>query len=465
MGNKSLKFGNLLLISAVSAMGGLLFGYDWVVIGGAKPFYEPFFGITDNPALQGWVMSSALPGCLLGALMSGWLSDKYGRKKMLISAAILFVLTGIGTGAANSLSTFITYRILGGFAIGAASNVSPIYIAEISPSKLRGRLVSLNQLTIVIGILAAQVVNWLVADPVPADATKDYIMASWNGQMGWRIMFWAETVPAIFFFIFGFFIPESPRWLSVKGDYVNAKKVLKRIGDDEFVENEMATISSAENSGKPDFKKSWKEIMHPSMRKVLIIGIVLAVFQQWCGINVIFNYAQEIFTQAGYGVSDVLMNIVITGVINVVFTVVAMMTVDKLGRRALLLIGSAGLAIIYLLIGLSYQFHVTGILLLITVVMAIACYAVSLAPVMWVVISEIFPNSVRGLAMSIATFFLWAACFVLTYTFPILNSNLGASWTFWCYGVICLLGYMFIFFKVPETKNKTLEEIEKELVK
>ena len=209
----------------------------------------------------------------------------------------------------------------------------------------------------------------------------------------------------------------------------------------------------------------FRQLLPPSMRKVLIIGVFLAVFQQWCGINVIFNYAQEIFNAAGYGISDILMNIVVTGVTNVVFTLVAIFLVDKIGRRPLLLFGAGGLTLIYLLMGAAYYFHLTGMALLIIVVLAIACYAMSLAPVMWVVISEIFPNAVRGVAMSIATFALWAACFVLTYTFPLLNSALGAAGTFWIYGAICLIGFLFIWNRVPETKNKSLEALEKELIK
>ncbi len=454
----------LLMISLVSAMGGLLFGYDWVVIGGAKPFYETFFQIESIPSLQGWAMSSALIGCLVGALIAGGFSDKYGRKRMLIIASLLFVLSAIGTGATNSFSLFIWYRILGGVAIGITSNLSPMYIAEIAPANLRGRLVSLNQLMIVAGILAAQIVNWLIAEPVADEATAEIIRTSWNGETGWRWMFWAENIPAGLFFLFLFFIPESPRWLAVKERRSEAVAVLTKIVGSERANVEYDSFRASISESKSS-KKSKLNILHPSMRRVLVIGVVLAVFQQWCGINVIFNYAQEIFTSAGYGVSDILMNIVITGITNVIFTFVAIFLIDKIGRRSLLLIGSGALTVIYILMGAVYYFEITGVLLLIIVIAAIACYAMSLAPVMWVVISEIFPNAVRGVAMSIATFALWSACFILTYTFPILNKTLGASGTFWIYGVICLSGFLFIKRYVPETKNKSLEDIEKELVK
>lgn len=454
----------LFLISLVSAMGGLLFGYDWVVIGGAKPFYEPFFGITDNPVMQGWAMSSALLGCLIGALLAGMFSDRYGRKKMFIVAATLFIAAAIGTGATSGFGWFILYRILGGFAIGIASNLSPMYIAEISPAHIRGRLVSLNQMTIVLGILAAQIVNWLLAEPVAADASVEAIRESWNGQMGWRWMFWAGSVPAIAFFIFAFVIPESPRWLATQNRREASVAIMSKIFGKEEAEREYSEMSCNINTEGTE-KNGMRALLHPSMRRVLIIGIVLAVFQQWCGINVIFNYAQEIFEAAGYGVSDILMNIVVTGITNVVFTLVAMFLVDRLGRRPLLLIGAGGLTLIYFLMGAAYYFHLTGITLLIIVVLAIACYAMSLAPVMWVVISEIFPNAVRGAAMAIATFCLWSACFILTYTFPLLNNALGAAGTFWIYGIICLAGFLFIIRCVPETRNKSLENIEKELIK
>lgn len=453
----------LFAIALISAMGGLLFGYDWVVIGGAKPFYEQFFGIAGNPSMQGWAMSSALMGCLVGALIAGPLSDKYGRRPILILSAGLFICTAWGTGAADTFTAFTIYRLIGGFAIGVASSLSPIYIAEIAPTELRGRFVSINQLTVVLGILSAQIVNWLIAEPVPADATAEYILNSWNGQTGWRWMFWAMMVPSVLFFIMGFFLPESPRWLASAGHTDRALEVFTRIGGADVARAELAAIEKSLSEDKQ--QGGFKQLFHPSMRLVLLIGVVMAVLQQWCGINVIFNYAQEIFEAAGYGVSDVLMNIVVTGITNVIFTIVAMFVVDKWGRKKLALLGAFGLAIIYAFMGLFYYLEFTGIIVLVVVVCAIACYAMTLATVMWVIVSEIFPNRVRGIAMSVCTFALWAACFLLTYTFPLLNSGLGAAGTFWLYGAICLVGGIFIVRVLPETKNKSLEEIEKELVK
>lgn len=453
--------GFILGITLVSAMGGLLFGYDWVVIGGAKPFYERFFDIASSPYMQGWAMSSALIGCLFGALLSGYFSDRYGRKLPLISAAALFTIAAVGTGSVNQFTPFIIYRLIGGLGIGLASAISPMYIAEISPAAKRGRLVSINQLTIVIGILAAQIVNYLIAEKIPDGATDGFILQSWNCQQGWRWMFWAGAVPALMFLIFSFFIPESPRFLAKSGKWKEANATLERIGGSQYAIQEQKEI--AETMQGTNAKIDWKALTSIKVRPMLILGIVLAVFQQWCGINVIFNYAEEIFTKAGYSVGEMLFNIVITGTVNLIFTLLAMRMVDNWGRRKLMLLGSIGLAIIYFMLGTSYFLELKGMAILILVMVAIATYGMTLAPITWVILSEIFPNSVRGAAMAIATTALWMACFVLTYTFPILNKLLNASGTFWLYSFICLSGFLFILRKLPETKGKTLEEIEKQL--
>lgn len=446
-------------ISLVSAMGGLLFGYDWVVIGGAKPFYEPFFDIVNNPSLQGLAMGMALIGCIIGAVASGFLADKYGRKKLLIISALVFIISSYFTGASSGFVMFLVARFFGGIGIGVASNLSPMYIAEVAPGNIRGKLVSLNQLTIVIGILAAQITNWIIAEPVANDTL---IASSWNGIWGWRWMFWATMVPSVAFLVLTFFIPESPRWSALNGKKSDARTVLEKIGGKEYASSELESIESAIHN---DSGGRLSVLFSKSFRPVLIIGLVLAVFQQWCGTNVIFNYAQEIFQAAGYNVSDVLFNIVITGLANLLFTYVAIYTVDKIGRKALMMIGAGGLCGIYLVLGTCYYFNVHGWFMVLLVVMAIACYAMSLGPVTWVILSEIFPNKVRGVAMAISTFALWTACFILTYTFPILNSSLGTSGTFWIYSFICAAGFIFIIKKLPETKGKSLEEIEKTLTK
>jgi len=450
------------LISLAAAMGGLLFGYDWVVIGGAKPFFEPFFHL-QSEALRGWANSCALLGCLVGAVFTGGLSDRFGRKRLLLVAALLFAVSSVLTGWAGSFWSFVVWRILGGVAIGMASALSPMYIAEIAPAHVRGRLVALNQFTIVIGILAAQVINWLIAEPIPDMATADMIRASWNGQEGWRWMFTAVSIPATVFFAGSLAIPESPRWLVKNGGSEEARRILARIGGESYAEAEVGSIQrtlAADEIRQVHFR----DLLVPGIRKILAMGIVLAVLQQWSGINVIFNYAEEIFREAGYGVSSILFNIVITGVVNLLFAFVAIGTVDRFGRRWLMLIGCAGIAVFHTLIGAAYFFHWTGPVVVTLVLATIACYAFSLAPVTWVLIAEVFPNRIRGAAVSVAVSALWIACFVLTYTFPLLNSLLGASGTFWLYAVICGAGFVYIAARVPETKGKSLEEIEQELI-
>ena len=475
-----LNLGYVWLISAVAAMGGLLFGWDWVVIGGAKPFFERYFdlaavaqnlgqfsllkllGLGTVPGVSGFVNSCALIGCLVGALVAGALSDKFGRKYLLVVSALLFAATSIGNGLATSFSVFVAWRILGGVAIGLASNLSPMYIAEVAPARIRGQLVAVNQLTIVIGVLAAQLVNWSLVRSLPEGATDEFIRNSWFGQTGWRWMFALTAAPAILFFIGMFLVPESPRWLAKNGKPEQARATLKKIGGETYSNNALKEIEATlvNEIARVDFR----ELLQPKMLKVLLLGVVLAVFQQWCGINSIFNYAEEIFHQAGYDISKTLQNMAWTGSVNLAFTFVALGTVDRLGRRPLMLLGAAGLAIIYTVLGFCYHSGMQGLPLLLLVLAAIACYSMSLAPIVWVVISEIFPNRIRGAAMAVAVASLWAACFALTYSFPQLNAKLGAAGTFWLYAGICVVGFIFIWFKLPETKNKSLEEIERDLV-
>lgn len=463
MNNYNKKF--IYFICMVSAMGGLLFGYDWVVIGGAKPFYELFFDISESPVMQGVAMSTALVGCLIGAMVAGALADKYGRKPLLIVSAVLFTVSAIATGLFDDFTLFNIARFIGGVGIGVASALSPMYIAEISPTEVRGRLVSLNQMTIVLGILGAQIVNWLLAEPMPEGFTNAEILASWNGQMGWRLMFWAETVPAALFLLLAFFIPESPRWLATaaKGNKSEALRIFEMIGGRNYAEGEMAAIQqTAAVESLPS--AGLRTLFSKKYSSVLVLGVIIAVFQQWCGTNVIFNYAQEIFSAAGYSVGDVLFNIVITGIANVIFTFVALYTVDRLGRRTLMLIGAGGLGVIYLILGTCYYFQITGFFMVILVVAAISCYAMTLGPVTWVLLSEIFPNRVRGIAMATCTFALWTGCTTLTFSFPSLNASLGSSGTFWIYAVICVCGFFYFIRRCPETKGVSLEDLEKKLV-
>ena len=419
-------------ICSVSAMGGLLFGYDWVVIGGAKPFYELFFGISESPVMQGVAMSTALVGCLVGAMVAGALADRYGRKPLLTTAAVLFTLSAVGTGLFNDFSLFNIARFIGGVGIGVASALSPMYIAEVSPTEIRGRMVSLNQMTIVLGILGAQIVNMLLA--------KDTSVAenmAWNVEWGWRWMFWAETVPAALFLVMSFFIPESPVYLQMKAAIMS-----QRIGKEARL----------------------RELLQGKYGRVLLLGLFIAVFQQWCGTNVIFNYAQEIFTGAGYDVDGMFIDIVITGIANVAFTFVALYTIEKWGRRTLMLIGAGGLGLIYLTLGTCYFLEVKGFAMVCLVVTAISVYAMTLGPVTWTLLAEIFPNRIRGVAMATCTFALWVGCCTLTFSFPSMNAALGSSGTFWIYSGICVCAFIFLWRHCPETKGKTLEQLEKELV-
>lgn len=423
--------GFLYFICAVSAMGGLLFGYDWVVIGGAKPFYELYFSISDSPLMQGVAMSTALIGCLIGAMVAGSAADKYGRKPLLMLSAVLFTVSAIATGLFNDFTLFNIARFIGGIGIGVASALAPMYIAEVSPAEIRGRMVSLNQMTIVLGILSAQIVNMLLA--------RDTSIAEnqlWDVEWGWRWMFWAETIPAALFLVMSFFIPESPVFLGMK-ELKNEK--MKEVGLSELFQHKYG--------------------------KVLLLGLVIAIFQQWCGTNVIFNYAQEIFMGAGYDVDGLFIDIVITGIANVVFTFVALYTIEKWGRRTLILIGAGGLGLIYLTLGTCYFFEVKGVMMVVLVVAAISTYAMTLGPVTWTLLAEIFPHRVRGVAMATCTFALWVGCCTLTFSFPSMNAALGSSGTFWIYSGICICAFVFLFRNCPETKGKSLEALEKELIK
>ncbi|KAB2641200.1 MAG: sugar porter family MFS transporter [Verrucomicrobia bacterium] len=454
--------GYIFAIALTAALGGLMFGYDWVVIGGAEFFYEKYFHLSG--ALQiGWAMSSALIGALVGTLFAGILSDRFGRKPLLLVSGLLFVVTSIGTGLAPSFLFFVVNRLLGGVAIGIASNLSPLYIAEIAPAGMRGRLVSVNQLTIAIGVMLAQIVNWLIAQPTPPGmAIAQIPLDCWNVQIAWRWMFGVTAVPAAIFFAAMFFVPESPRWLAKKGRSEKSLEVLEKIGGRAYAARSVRDIEATlvDEIDKVDLR----ELLTPKMLKILLLGVVLAVFQQWCGINIIFQYGSRIFADAGYAMSGILFSIVITGVVGVVMTFVAIATVDRWGRRGLMLSGAAGLTLIYLATGWAYHESMKGLVPVILVVAAIACYCCTLAPITWVILSEIFPNRIRGGAMSVSVMALWLGNFLLSQTFPVMYEKFGLANCFWVYAAICGAGFLFIWFKLPETKGKTLEQIERELV-
>jgi SP family arabinose:H+ symporter-like MFS transporter len=440
----SMKF--VTLVSIVSALGGLLFGFDTAVVSGAVGFMEDRF---DLSKLQvGWAVSSLIIGCIVGAAMSGVLGDRFGRKKVLIAAAILFIISSIGSAIPDTFSAFIIARIIGGIGIGITSTLCPLYNAEIAPAKYRGRLVALNQLAIVTGIFLTYFVNlWIsgIGDE------------AWAIASAWRWMFGVGAVPGMLFLILLIFVPESPRWLIKQGRAAAALPILLRIHGEELAKKEVIDIKQSfeQESG------SIRQLFSPALRIALIVGVGLAVLQQVTGINAIMYYAPEIFKATGAGTNASLIQTILVGFINLVFTLVALWLIDKVGRKALLLVGSASMTICLLVIGIAFQTgHAAGPLVLIFILLYVASFAISLGPVVWVIMSEIFPNRIRGKATAIAAMALWAADYLVSQTFPPMLSSAGPAVTFWIYGSMALLAFLFTWRVVPETKGKSLEEIE-----
>ncbi len=453
------------LISMTAALGGFLFGYDWVVVGGAKPFYEPYFNIT-SPADQGWGTSSALIGCMAGAILCIVLSDKLGRKKLLLFSGFLFSLSALGTAFADTFWWFNFYRIVGGVAMGIALNLSPLYIAEVSPPEKRGMFVTVMQLLVMVGVLLAQVVNWqisLLDTSLPDSPDFATIAASWSGQYGWRWMFGLEAVPALLFFTLMFFVPESARWLIKNKEENKARIILTRIGGQFYADKTVTEIKSTldeDNLAKVNFR----ELLHHRVVRLLGIGIFLSFLQQWSGLNVVIYYAADIFQAAGYNLKQMMLNIVVVGGVMVLSVFITILTVDRFGRKKLLLLGTSAMAVIYLLIGYSFYIDQGGWVVVFLVLANVMFYSFTLAPLLWVVLSEIFPNRIRGAAISIAALAHWVGNFTLTYSFPTIKETLGWANNFWLYGAICAVGFVVIYLVLPETKGKTLEQIERELV-
>ncbi|MXV52296.1 sugar porter family MFS transporter [Pedobacter sp. HMF7647] len=433
--------GYILGISFVSALGGYLFGFDFAVISGALPFLRNTFGLTSW--WEGFLTGSLALGCIAGCLVAGKISDKYGRKPGLIMAAGIFALSSLGMAFSGNLLIFIVMRFSAGIGVGMASMLSPLYIAEVSPASVRGRNVAINQLTIVIGILITNLINYFIAD---------------QGGDVWRWMFGLGVVPSLLFLIGVIFLPESPRWLIKDGQNSKAEAILKKIGSKPYADQVMTDVKSSLSAGP--IKVSYRDVFAKKVRPALIIGIVLAVFQQLCGINVVFNYTSTIFQAVGADLNRQLFETVAIGIVNLLFTLLAMWQVDKLGRKPLMLAGSFGLMLVYVVLALLLQEKAAALWVSIFVLAAIGLYATSLAPVTWVVISEIFPNQIRGAASSVAIVCLWLAYFILVFTFPVLAEYLGTYGPFYLYSAICLFGFVFIMVKVKETKGQTLEQLE-----
>lgn len=446
MKNQDIKYHSTYIIgiSFISALGGYLFGFDFAVISGALPFLRIEFML--NPWWEGFLTGSLALGCIVGCLIAGKLADLYGRKPGLSVAALIFAISSLGMAFAPSLTFFVFMRFAAGIGVGMASMLSPMYIAEVSPAAVRGRNVAINQLTIVIGILITNLVNYQLAD---------------YGPEAWRWMFGLGVIPAILFFIGVLWLPESPRWLIKVGKNDKARKVLLKIGSPDFANQ---TILDVEKTITGVEKPSLKMVFEKSVRPAVIVGITLAVFQQLCGINVVFNYTSTIFESVGADLDRQLFETVAIGAVNLFFTLFAMWQVDKLGRRPLMLTGSLGLSIVYIALAFLLQNQASPGLVSVFVLLAIAMYASSLAPVTWVLISEIFPNKIRGLASSIAVVSLWGAYFILVFTFPVLAKYLGTFGPFYLYAVICFIGFLFIKSKVKETKGQTLEELENNFI-
>lgn len=434
----------ILGISFISALGGYLFGFDFAVISGALPFLREQFQL--NAYWEGFLAGSLGLGCIVGCLIAGKLAEKYGRRPGLSLAALIFAVSSLGMALSPGMNIFILMRFVAGIGVGMASILSPLYIAEISPASVRGRNVAINQLTIVFGILITNLVNYKLAD---------------YGDQAWRLMFGFGVVPSVLFLIGVAFLPESPRWLMANNREDRAAAILQKIGNEDYATKAISDFRQSFNSRQT---QTFAAVFSKAVRPAITIGITLAVFQQLCGINVVFNFTSTIFESVGADLDRQLSETVAIGIVNTLFTLVAMWQVDKLGRRPLMLAGSLGLSVAYLVLAALLQLQAPPVWISLVVLIAIALYATSLAPVTWVLISEIFPNHIRGLASSVAIVCLWAAYFVLVFTFPILADILGTYGPFYLYAIICLAGFIFIKKRVKETKGQTLEELENNFV-
>lgn len=430
-------------VSLIAALGGFLFGFDMIVVSGTIPSLEQVFRLSGGSL--GWAVSCCVLACVFGAGFAGKLSDVYGRKKVLMGTAVLFAVSAVGSGWAGTFTAFCVYRILGGLAIGAASGVAPVYVAETTPSRLRGRFVSFYQLAIVLGISAAYYSNY-------------FLLAV--GDNAWRWMLTVEVVPALLFLCLLFLVPESPRWLAKSGDESGALQILSRIDGEVRAEEEMTAIRETLRVKKGRLA----DLLQPRILRIVIIGSFLGIFSQICGANAVFTYAPKIFAQAGAGLKDSLFQTSLIGLINIICTFIPIMLVERVGRRPLLMTGVACMTIAMSMLTYLFLTHSTGLAVLLMILLYIASYCSSLACLTWVILSEIFPNRIRGEAMSVANLSLWTANYLLLQTFPMIEARFGIASAFGAYSVICFIIFLFVCRFIPETKGKSLEEIEKQLV-
>lgn len=467
----------LLPICLVATLGGLLFGYDTGVISGAIEALKAHFGLKvemEGKAMEGLTTGCALLGCAVGVLMVGPLSDRFGRKLAMFLAAALFLVSALGTALPKSITIFIVFRFLGGLGIGIASISTPMYIAEITPAKFRGRMVSLNQIAIVLGFVATALINFyltrLKGDPaLPA-------VQAWLTETGWRWMFAIGAVPSVLFGLLLFTLPESPRWLIERGRDAEAASVLEKVGGSRFAARESQAIRSSLSAEQG----TWAEVFSRKLRRPLLLGISLAILQQVTGINVLMYYGASIFKNlsASTGVDKGLWEQIIMNGTGLVFTLIAILTVDRFGRKPLMLVGAAGMGACLVAMGLTTQSltdpatsHAGSGWMLLHMVLYIASFGLSVGPVVWVILSEIFPTAVRGRAMGLATFFLWLADYAVIQTYPMMNAK--GSWLmqqfhqafpYYLYAFFCAVLWLLVWKLVPETKGKSLEQIEKEWI-
>lgn len=441
----------ILFITLSAALGGLLFGYDTAVISGAIGDLTRYFNLT--PIATGWAISSALLGCLLGALISDFCSTRWGRKKAMALAALLFIINSIGTAVPDSFAVFVFFRIVGGIGVGLASMVVPMYIAEIAPAQRRGALVGNYQLAIVFGIVLVYFVNYGIA--LQGDT-------HWNLTQGWRWMFGSELIPSVLFFIVIFFIPESPRWLFMQGKKGQAIIVLQTLNGDKDVQKEQDDIQQSLQAAQ---SQAWKSLLKPEYKRALGVGIGLSLLQQLTGINAILYYAPEIFKSLGSATDASLLETSTLGVVNLIFTLLAIRWVDRKGRKPLLYLGSIGMTLALLSVGLFIYFEWEKTLVLPFLLLFMASFSISWGPIVWVLLAEIFPNSIRSVALAISVFIQWIANFFVTQFFPLMVDNewitrhFKGAFPFYFFALLCLFSFFFVWKKVPETKHLTLEEM------